>query len=162
MLLIDLRLTNSCPELWFSHQEDKSELQGATSNFLSWINPKTWKGLTTFNFHLSFRICFHDPHSCPLWVVDCLRLLAPPTHVILWFLSITTNENYWLSTDYCINVTWPICRPPMTLRNVDHRWLTSHHEKRTFNSNNNSTSTYTWGTFRLSPLVHSHHCKCKD
>ena len=70
MLLIDLRLTNSCPELWFSHQEDKSELRGATSNFLSWITPEPEKDWlpSAFTYHSEYVFMTLIHGSCGLEV----------------------------------------------------------------------------------------------
>lgn len=45
-----------CPSPIFCHQEDKSELRGATPNFLPRLSPQACTGLAACKFHRPFRI----------------------------------------------------------------------------------------------------------
>lgn len=61
----------------FSQQEDKSELWGATPDFLPWLSPQTCKGLITSNF------TDHSDVECSH--TRAIRLLLPATSVIPGF-----------------------------------------------------------------------------
>lgn len=151
-LLIDLRLTDSCPELWFSHQEDKSELRGATSNFLSWITPKPEKGWlpSTFTYRSEyvFMILIHGP--CGFQVRRYyLIVLGYSHHQLMLYSDFSVSRQMRIidflqlaasmSLDLVVDQRW-------LYKNFDHRWIASHHEICTFNSSSISTSAYTWGT----------------
>lgn len=64
------------------------------------------------------------------------KLLALPTHVILWISSVSRqNRNYDISRNYCIDITQPRSGLFSTRASI-----TSCHEKHTFNSSKLNTS----------------------
>ena len=154
ILLIDLRLTNNCPEL-FSVTEKMSlsfEERPLTSHLVE-NQLKLGKDLATFNFHQSFRM-FSWPNSCS--VTDfksaagiIMTVLSYSHRQLMLYSDFSVSRQMRIvdiSWNYCIAIIRPRSRSPTTFKNFHCRCIAPHHEKRTFNSSNTSTSTYTWGT----------------
>ena len=76
-----------CPSPIFCHQEDKSELRGATPNFLPRLTPKPAQEWLPANFTV---------HSDFSSTVSAIRLLSPATSVIGGFLHRQSRVHYWL------------------------------------------------------------------
>ena len=66
-----------CPSPTFCHQEDKSELRGATPHFLPRLTPKPAQEWLPANFTV---------HSDFSTTISAIRLLSPATSVIGGFL----------------------------------------------------------------------------
>lgn len=168
MLLIDLRLTSSCPELWFSHQEDKSELQGATSNFLSWITLKPEKDWLppAFTYHSEYIFmtlihgsCGFQVRSYHLTVLGYLHhqlmlysdFSASRQMRIIDFLQLAASMSLDLVVDqrwlYEILITDDLL---LTMRNVPLILAVLAHQ------------LTLEAPLRLYPLLHMNHFICKD
>ena len=78
---------NPCPSLIFCHQEDKSELRGATPHFLPRLTPKPAQEWLPANFTV---------HSDFSSTISAIRLLSPATSVIGRFLHRQSRVHYWL------------------------------------------------------------------
>ena len=76
-----------CPSPIFCHQEDKSELRGATPHFLPRLTPKPAQEWLPANFTV---------HSDFSSTVSAIRLLSPATSVIGRFLHRQSRVHYWL------------------------------------------------------------------
>ena len=76
-----------CPSPIFCHQEDKSELRGATPHFLPRLSPKPAQEWLPANFTV---------HSDFSSTVSAIRLLSPATSVIGRFLHRQSRVHYWL------------------------------------------------------------------
>ena len=76
-----------CSSPIFCHQEDKSELRGATPNFLPRLSPKPAQEWLPANFTV---------HSDFSSTVSAIRLLSPATSVIGRFLHRQSRVHYWL------------------------------------------------------------------
>ena len=76
-----------CPSPIFCHQEDKSELRGATPHFLPRLTPKPAQEWLPANFTV---------HSDFSSTVSAIRLLSPATSVIGGFLHRQSRVHYWL------------------------------------------------------------------
>ena len=76
-----------CPSPIFCHQEDKSELRGATPHFLPRLSPKPAQEWLPANFTV---------HSDFSSTVSAIRLLSPATSVIGGFLHHQSRVHYWL------------------------------------------------------------------
>ena len=76
-----------CPSPIFCHQEDKSELRGATPHFLPRLSPKPAQEWLPANFTV---------HSDFSSTVSAIRLLSPATSVICRFLHRQSRVHYWL------------------------------------------------------------------
>ena len=76
-----------CPSPIFCHQEDKSELRGATPHFLPRLSPKPAQEWLPANFTV---------HSDFSSTVSAIRLLSPATSVIGGFLHRQSRVHYWL------------------------------------------------------------------
>ena len=76
-----------CPSPIFCHQEDKSELRGATPHFLPRLSPKPAQEWLPANFTV---------HSDFSSTISAIRLLSPATSVIGRFLHRQSRVHYWL------------------------------------------------------------------
>ena len=76
-----------CPSPIFCHQEDKSELRGATPHFLPRLTPKPAQEWLPANFTV---------HSDFSSTISAIRLLSPATSVIGGFLHRQSRVHYWL------------------------------------------------------------------
>lgn len=76
-----------CPSPIFCHQEDKSELRGATPHFLPRLSPKPAQEWLPANFTV---------HSDFSSTVSAIRLLSPATSVIGGFLHRQSRVHCWL------------------------------------------------------------------
>ena len=76
-----------CPSPIFCHQEDKSELRGATPHFLPRLTPKPAQEWLPANFTV---------HSDFSSTISAIRLLSPATSVIGRFLHRQSRVHYWL------------------------------------------------------------------
>lgn len=76
-----------CPSPIFCHQEDKSELRGATPYFLPRLSPKPAQEWLPANFTV---------HSDFSSTISAIRLLSPATSVIGRFLHRQSRVHYWL------------------------------------------------------------------
>ena len=76
-----------CPSPIFCHQEDKSELRGATPHFLPRLTPKPAQEWLPANFTV---------HSDFSTTISAIRLLSPATSVIGRFLHRQSRVHYWL------------------------------------------------------------------
>ena len=76
-----------CPSPIFCHQEDKSELRGATPHFLPRLAPKPAQEWLPANFTV---------HSDFSTTNSAIRLLSPATSVIGGFLHRQSRVHYWL------------------------------------------------------------------
>ena len=76
-----------CPSPIFCHQEDKSELRGATPHFLPRLSPKPAQEWLPANFTV---------HSDFSSTISAIRLLSPATSVIGGFLHRQSRVHYWL------------------------------------------------------------------
>ena len=76
-----------CPSPIFCHQEDKSELRGATPHFLPRLSPKPAQEWLPANFTV---------HSDFSSTISAIRLLSPATSVIGGFLHRQSRMHYWL------------------------------------------------------------------
>ena len=76
-----------CPSPIFCHQEDKSELRGATPNFLPRLSPKPAQEWLPANFTV---------HSDFSSTISAIRLLSPATSVIGGFLRRQSRVHCWL------------------------------------------------------------------
>lgn len=76
-----------CPSPIFCHQEDKSELRGATPHFLPRLTPKPAQEWLPANFTV---------HSDFSTTISAIRLLSPATSVIGGFLRRQSRVHCWL------------------------------------------------------------------
>lgn len=76
-----------CPSPIFCHQEDKSELRGATPHFLPRLTPKPAQEWLPANFTV---------HSDFSTTISAIRLLSPATSVIGGFLHRQSRVHCWL------------------------------------------------------------------
>ena len=76
-----------CPSPIFCHQEDKSELRGATPHFLPRLSPKPAQEWLPANFTV---------HSDFSTTISAIRLLSPATSVIGGFLRRQSRVHCWL------------------------------------------------------------------
>ena len=76
-----------CPSPIFCHQEDKSELRGATPHFLPRLSPKPAQEWLPANFTV---------HSDFSSTISAIRLLSPATSVIGGFLHRQSRVHCWL------------------------------------------------------------------